>query len=138
MSCPRVGFYASNYHVAGCGTPPTWVTHDSKNGERRFYCENDMGEQLVAGVSADLFRLINADVGWRSELRIEKPNYLDLVEKLEGPRASLFSGPPPFGGLIMNPYEKHWIRGVLLAPRAATTAKPASYRRRQSRSTTPY
>jgi len=119
-----VAFHASNYHVASCGKPPAWTTQDSASGERRFYAENEHGEQLVASASRELFRLINADLSWESELRVENPDYLTLVEQLEGPSASLFSGPAPFGGLVMTPSEKHWIRGVLLAAASCFRREP--------------
>jgi hypothetical protein len=80
-------FHVMNRHVADCGTPPPWVVHG--DGGRRFYGQNELGEQMVIEVKPKLLRLVMGDRGWDRPVVVKNPRYGSLLtgvlERLKTP-----------------------------------------------------
>ncbi len=114
-----IAFSATNHHVAACGKPPKWAAQDSRPGHRRFYGENDLGEQIIAEVSREFFRFALGDAEWDNEIRVDNPDYAVLIEELKITRG--FTG---FRGMILNATEC----AILMAALVCGTSVAAMHR----------
>jgi hypothetical protein len=73
-------FEAENGPSPSCGTPPQW-TLEKPEGIVSYF-ENSCGEQWIAGVERDRFRLTGGDIGWKT-IEVAHPDYAALAGELQ-------------------------------------------------------
>lgn len=104
-----LGHVISNRHVASCGDPPEWIREapPDKGRFRRFYFENNYGEQWFARIDGQTLRVTGGDLSWRTfVLSLEAGWRKDPAERrLE----ALLDG-----DIILNSAERAWLGAVML------------------------
>jgi hypothetical protein len=104
-------FQAENQHSPSCGPPPQWTL--GKPRAIMSYFENSFGEQWIACVERDRFRLTGGDIGWKT-IEVAHPDYAALAEEQEEQRK---------GGVVARTFHDHifnveealWLQAVLTA-----------------------